>query len=65
MSDSRHVNSWIQLFKETVNVISSDLPFNVGYPRFTTVPFKPLTGHRRQRTQGKYLLNVRIRKIEH
>ena len=45
-------------FKEIVSVISSELPFKERNLRFTTVPFNPLTGHRRQRTQCKYLLTV-------
>ena len=32
--------------KGTVSVISSDLPFINSYVRFTTVPFKPLSGQR-------------------
>ena len=29
------------------NTVSFDLPFKEGFSRFTTVPFKPLTYHRR------------------
>ena len=44
--------------KVTVYVISSDLPFKEEHPRFTTIPFKPLTDHRGQRSQCIYLLNT-------
>ena len=36
-------NRQLSTIKGTVSIISSDLPFKEGYPRFTTVPFKSLT----------------------
>ena len=41
----------------TVSVILSNLSFQEGYPRFTTVPFQPVTDHWGQRTQCVYLWN--------
>ena len=45
-------------FKGTVTVISSDPPCKDSHVRFTTVPFKPLTNHRGQRSPCLYLLNI-------
>ena len=38
-------------FKETVRIISTEFLFKERHPPFTTLPFKPLTDHRGQRTQ--------------
>ena len=48
----------MQPFKGTVSVISINVPFKEGRSRFTTVPFKPVTDHREQRTQCIYLFNA-------
>ena len=46
------------------SVVSSDLPYKEGSPQFTTVPFKPLTDHRGQRSRYISLkCSVKSRKI--
>ncbi len=49
LQNSIFVCNFSTSFKGTVGIISSGPPFKEGRVRFTTVPFKPLSDHQRQR----------------
>ena len=40
-----YLQFFYRVFKGTVGIVSSDPPFIEGHTRFTTAPFKPLSGY--------------------